>query len=733
MSILFEQESRTFYLNTAHTSYQIQADCRGYVHHLYYGRQVGTSHMEYMHYYSDCGFSGNPYELMDQKDFSLDNVCQEYPGCDAGDYRVSCLSLQNPDGSFGVEFRYVSHEIIHGTYRLPGLPAAYDDGGRAESLILCLEDPVTGLALKLLYGVFEEEDMITRSAIVENHTKGTVILHKALSACLDIPFGEWDLIHFPGRHCMERQAQRQKLPDGVLTVGSRRGSSSHHHNPFVILAAPETSEDYGECLGAMLVYSGSYRIDIERTQMRAVRMVLGIQDEQFQWELQKGEQFVMPEVLFGFSSDGLTRLSHQYADFIREHICRGKYKKARRPILINNWEATYFDFDSGRLLDIAKQASELGMEMLVLDDGWFGRRDGEKDGLGDWYVNEKKLAGGLAPLIREIHGMGMKFGIWVEPEMVNEASDLYQKHPDWALTVPGRPPAMGRCQLVLDLGRREVRDYLYQVLSDLLRNYPIDYVKWDMNRNMTDMYSRALPAHRQGEVHVRYMLGVYDLLERLTGSFPEVLFEGCSGGGGRFDCGMLYYSPQIWCSDDTDAIERLKIQYGTSFGYPVSAVGSHVSASPNHQTGRCTSLATRATVAMSGTFGYELDLTTLDELEKQEIKGQIARFKEYAPLIQEGDYYRLTNAVEDRYFTAWQHGAKDGTEALLNVVVLAPQANPTPIHVRLKGLREDACYQELIFGKTYSGAALMHGGFTLPIMSGDYPSLTYHFKIMQEH
>lgn len=727
MGILWDRESRTFTLHTDRTSYQMQVDEHGYLHHLYYGKNTGSSNMEYMHYYSDCGFSANPYRLMDRRDFSLDNICQEYPGSDIGDYRVSCLSVQNPDGSYSADFRYESHEIRQGKYALSGLPAAYDETGMALSLVIQMRDPVTGLTLRLYYGVFEKEDVITRSAEILNETAGTVQLHKALSACLDIPFGDWELIHFPGRHCMERQTERKKLMDGIQKISSRRGSSSHQHNPFAILALPETSEDYGECLGAMLVYSGSFQIDIEKTQMRAVRMVLGIQEEQFLWKLERGESFVMPEVLLSYSGRGLTGLSHNYADFIREHICRGKYKKARRPILINNWEATYFDFTAEKLLDIAEKAGELGIEMLVLDDGWFGRRDCETDGLGDWYVNEEKLGGNLNSLIEKINKMDMKFGIWVEPEMVNEDSDLYKAHPDWALSVPGREPVMGRCQLALDMGRQEVQDYLYEVLRKLLAEHPIDYIKWDMNRSLSDIYSRALAPERQGEAGHRYILGVYALLERLTKAFPDVLFEGCSGGGGRFDCGMLCYSPQIWCSDDTDAVARLKIQYGTSFGYPVSAMGAHVSACPNHQTGRSTPLRTRGVVAMSGTFGCELDLALLDEAERQEIAEQIDRFKAYYPLIQWGDYYRLTDAIADTYFTAWQFASKDGAEALLNVVVVSPQANPTPIHVRLKGLREEAVYLEKTEGKYYSGAALMYGGFTLPILKGDYPAVQYYF------
>lgn len=727
MSIYFEQERRIIGLNTDHTTYQMQIDENGYLLHLYYGALVGSCPMDYMQFYSDCGFSPNPYDLQERRDFSLDNLPQEYTGCDIGDYRISCLSLQNQDGSYSADFRYVGHSISDGKYALKNLPAAYDGSGRVQTLTIELKDAVTGLKLKLLYGVYEAEDIITRSAEIINETEGKVQLHKAASMCLDIPFGQWDIMHFHGRHAMERQVERLHMPKGIYTVSSRRGGSSHQHNPFVILADRNTCEDYGECYGVMLVYSGSYRIDTEVSQMGSTRIVAGIHDEQFEWMLDQGESFVTPEALLGFTDRGFTRLSGQYADFIRRNIIRGRYKDARRPVLINNWEATYFDFNTDKLLEIAGQAKELGIEMLVLDDGWFGRRNGETDGLGDWTVNEEKLPGGLSYLIGKVNGMGMKFGIWVEPEMVNEASDLYKSHPDWALTVPGRKPVMGRAQLVLDMGRIEVQDYLFDCLYKLLSENHIEYVKWDMNRHMADVYSNALPFERQGEVRHRYMLGVYSLLERLTRRFPDVLFESCSGGGGRFDCGMLCYSPQIWCSDDTDAIERLKIQYGTSFGYPISAVGSHVSAVPNHQTGRRTPLNTRGIVAMSGTFGYELDLTRLSKEEKAEIKEQIETFKSLYELIQKGDYYRLSDAMEDRYFTAWEFADKDGREALLNVVVISPQANPMPAHVRLKGLKPEAVYRETGSGNQYVGAGLMYGGYTLPIMKGDYPAMQYHF------
>ena len=527
---------------------------------------------------------------------------------------------------------------------------------------------------------------------------------------------------------MERMPERAPVPHGVLTVGSDRGTSSHQHNPFAILAAPETCEEFGQCYGAMLVYSGNFKIEAECSQLQSTRVVLGISDQRFCWTLEPGEVFHTPEVLLSFTDGGLGCLSRCYQNFLAENICRGAYRDTPRQVLINNWEATYFNFTGEKLCSIARQAKELGVDMLVLDDGWFGKRDSDFSGLGDWYVNEEKLGCTLASLIQKIRDMGMDFGIWVEPEMVSPDSELYRAHPDWTLSIPGRTPVQGRSQLVLDLSREEVVEYLYSCFSSLLRSHEIRYVKWDMNRSLTDVFSRELPPERQGEAAHRYVLGVYNLLERLTGEFPEVLFEGCSGGGGRFDAGMLYYFPQIWCSDDTDAIERLKIQYGTSFSYPIRTMGSHVSAVPNHQTGRTTPLHTRGIVAMSGSFGYELDPQKLSEAEKEEIRQQILTFRHHQDLIFYGDYYRLTNAMTDDYFTAWLFAAKDGNAALLNVVVVAPKANPYPIHVHLKGLQPEAMYRETESGSVYSGAALMYGGYTLPILTGDYPGFQCRFE-----
>ncbi len=727
MSILYQEENRVLTLNTKHATYQMRVDQHNFLHHVYYGRRVGNADLSYSYASYDRGFSGNPYALQDDRTFSLDTMPQEYTSFGVGDFRVNCLSVINGDGSYGADFRYVSHKIYDGKYSIPQMPAVYDNGGEAQTLEITMMDPVTRLGIRLYYGVFEEQDVITRTVEVFNSGQETVKLEKAASLCMDMPFGKWDMVHFHGRHCMERQMERTPLIHSIQTIASKRGQSSHHHNPFIILCDHEANEDFGDCYGFMFVYSGNHKTEIEVDQLENTRVVMGIHDAQFLWKLEPGESFHAPEVILSYSYQGFTGLSHNYHDILRHNVCRGKYKLARRPILINNWEATYFDFNTDKLLQIARQAAELGVEMLVMDDGWFGKRDSDTSGLGDWFVNEKKLPGGLSPLIEQVNAMGLKFGIWIEPEMVSEDSDLYRAHPDWAYSAPNRAPMVGRNQLVLDMSRQDVRDYLYDCISELLKNNHIEYVKWDMNRSLSDVYSYCMPRERQGEISHRFVLGSYELMERLTTNFPDVMIEGCAGGGGRFDAGILYYSPQIWCSDDTDPIMRIKIQYGTSFGYPVSSMGAHVSASPNHQTGRTTSLHTRGVVAMSGTFGYELDLNTLSDKEKEEVKGQIADFKKYYWLIQDGLYYRLTDAMGENFYDAWQFVARDGSETLVNMVVNRPQPNSALVHVRLKGLDPDGLYQIDGKGRQYLGAALMYGGYTFPLLWGDYPSMQVHF------
>lgn len=726
MGIIYCEKDRIFTLQTKNTTYQMQVDRYGFLLHLYYGKKTDTC-MDYLLTYYDRGFSGNPYDAGEDRTYSMDTLPQEFPCYGNGDFRSTAFAVENADGSMSCDLRYKSHKIFEGKYNLEGLPAVYASEEEAQTLEILMEDPVTGVKVVLLYGVLPAQDIITRSVSVKNESSGKIYLNKIESASLDFLYGDYELLTFYGRHAMERNVQRVPVVHGTQKIGSVRGTSSHQYNPMMILAEKETTEDKGNCYAMSFVYSGCFQGEVLKDQLNQTRMMLGLQEEAFRYPLETGEMFQAPEVILSYSSEGMNHLSQNLHHCIRQHICRGKYKEEIRPILINSWEAAYFDFTGDTIYELAKAAKEVNIDMLVMDDGWFGKRDDDNSGLGDWFVNEKKLGGTLGNLIKKINDLGVKFGIWIEPEMVSEDSDLYRKHPDWALTVPGRNPVRSRNQLVLDFSRKEVVDEIYDQICKVLDQGNIEYVKWDMNRSLMDVYSSV--TRDQGRVLHDYVLGLYDFLERLVQRYPNLLIEGCSGGGGRFDAGMMYYTPQIWCSDNTDAIDRLRIQYGTSFGYPVSVVGSHVSAVPNHQTGRKTPLHTRGVVAMSGTFGYELNLMKLSEEEKQEIREQIEEYKRYAPIIQNGLYYRLSNPTTEE-ICAWEFvhtDEKEQSKVLLNIVMQVIHGNMTVNYVKLQGLEETAVYREEKSGKRYTGAALMYGGMPLPIEPGEYQAYQYCF------
>ena len=726
MGIIYCEKDRTFTLQTKNTTYQMQVDRYGFLLHLYYGKKTDGC-MDYLLTYYDRGFSGNPYDAGEDRTYSMDTLPQEFPCYGNGDFRSTAFAVENADGSMSCDLRYKSHKIFDGKYNLEGLPAVYASEQEAQTLEILMEDPVTGVKVVLLYGVLPAQDIITRSVCVKNESSGKIYLNKIESASLDFLYGDYELLTFYGRHAMERNVQRVPVVHGTQKIGSVRGTSSHQYNPMMILAEKETTENKGNCYAMSFVYSGCFQGEVLKDQLNQTRMMLGLQEEAFRYPLETGEMFQAPEVILSYSSEGMNRLSQNLHHCIRQHICRGKYKEEIRPILINSWEAAYFDFTGDTIYELAKAAKEVDIDMLVMDDGWFGKRDDDNSGLGDWFVNEKKLGGTLGNLIKRINDLGVKFGIWIEPEMVSEDSDLYRKHPDWALTVPGRNPVRSRNQLVLDFSRKEVVDEIYDQICKVLDQGNIEYVKWDMNRSLMDVYSSV--TRDQGRVLHDYVLGLYDFLERLVQRYPNLLIEGCSGGGGRFDAGMMYYTPQIWCSDNTDAIDRLRIQYGTSFGYPVSVVGSHVSAVPNHQTGRKTPLHTRGVVAMSGTFGYELNLMKLSEEEKQEIREQIAEYKSYAPIIQNGLYYRLSDPTTEE-ICAWEFvhtDEKEQSKVLLNIVMQVIHGNMTVNYVKLQGLEETAVYREEKSGKRYTGAALMYGGMPLPIEPGEYQAYQYCF------
>lgn len=726
MAIIFDENNRLITLNTKNSTYQMKIDEYGFLLHLYYGKRT-NGNMDYILVNLDRGFSGNPYDSGDNRKYSLDALLQEFPCRGAGDFRSPVFEVRYEDGSFGCDLRYESHIIKDGKYGLSGLPAVYEnsDMDKAQTLEITLSDKVSGIKVILYYGIIESLDIITRAANVINENKNNIYIEKLQSACLDFVSGNFDLITFYGRHAMERNIQRQSVGHGSYRIGSRRGTSSHQYNPLMILADSDANEDYGNCYAMSFVYSGGFLGEAEKDQYGQTRMQLGLMEEQFSYCLKSGESIIAPEVIMSYSDRGLAVLSQNLHKCIRENVCRGKYKNEVRPVLVNSWEASYFDIDKNSIVNLAKNAAELGVEMLVMDDGWFGKRDDDNSGLGDWFTNENKIGCSLKELVESVNNCGIKFGIWVEPEMVNEDSDLYRKHPDWAFAVPGKKPVRSRNQLVLDFSRKEVVDYIYDSITKVIESGNIEYIKWDMNRSIANVYSSE--DKYQGNVYYDYVLGLYDFLERLNKNYPDILIEGCSGGGGRFDAGMLYYTPQIWCSDNTDAIDRTKIQYGTSFGYPVSAVGAHVSAVPNHQTGRSVSIDTRGVVAMSGSFGYELDLGKVSEAEKNTIKEQIKTFKKEAELIHNGLYYRLSDPYKDPV-AAWEFVSKDGDDVLVNVVCLKMHGNMQPLYVRFKGLNENVTYKDVKTGKIYPAEALMNIGMPFMPELGEYQSWQVELK-----
>ncbi len=748
MAIVFDEKSKVFFLTTSNTEYQMKINEYGMLLHTYYGSPVGKTDMSFLIKEVDRGFSGNTYEGRNRRGVSPDTLPLEYGTYGAGDFRVNSVGVILDNGSRTLDLRYKSHFVTEGKNELENLPYVRGEKDSVSTLEIILEDKTALIEVSLIYSVFDKKDIITRSVVIKNVSDNPIRLTKAASMSVDLLHKKMDLIHFHGRHAMERQHERVSLTHDIHVVGSKRGTSSHHNNPFVILCDHDATENHGECYGFMLMYSGNHAEEIEVDQAGSIRVVSGIGSEGFSWFLNKNDSFVTPEVIMAYTDGGLNELSYLYHRIILENICPKEFRDVKRPVLINNWEGTYFNFDEKSILEIIDAAHDAGIEMFVLDDGWFGKRDDDNSGLGDWFVNDKKLPGGIKSIADHADSLGMKFGLWFEPEMVNEDSDLFRNHPDWALRDPDRAPVMGRNQLVLDMSRKEVVDYIYESMTKVIDSAKLSYIKWDYNRSMANIYSNALPADRQGETAHRFMLGTYDLLSRIRKNYPDIMIEGCSGGGGRFDAGMLFYSPQIWCSDNSEAINRLKIQKGTGYGYPISTMGAHVSASPNHQNGRVVPFRTRAIVAMSGTFGYELDPRKLTNDEKDEIKKEISIFNRYYDIIQRGRYYRISDEETEKYFTSWQFVSKDKAESLLSLVVTDVRANPEIPYVKLCGLDPDGEYEiDNIFSSvddvpaeagimlkeekvkaTYSGNALMNGGLALNPLYGVYPSVQIHLK-----
>lgn len=733
INIFYNEKDKAFKLRANNTDYMMKVCEEGYLAHVYYGNKVPDEDLTYLLRLDESPFTPATNDR-DRASF-MDTLPFEYPCFGLGDYRESAFKIMDADGMSTSDLRYVSHKMYEGKPKLEGLPATFatEESG-CSTLEITMYDKYADIEVVLIYTAFDKLDVITRSAVITNKSEKPFKITRALSACVDFDTDKMDMITLNGSWARERAVERCRLHHGKQLVDSCKGESSHQNNPFVALCDNNADEDKGEVFGFNFVYSGNFYAQAEVTQHKKTRFIMGINPLDFEWLLEKGESFTCPEVVMVHSDEGIGKMSRTFHDLYRNNLIRGEYKDKRRPILINNWEATYFNFDTDKLIDIAKEASKLGIEMLVMDDGWFGHRDSDNSSLGDWFVYEKKLKGGLKYLVDEVNKLGMKFGIWFEPEMISPDSELYKAHPDWAIQIKGRPLTLCREQYVLDYSRKEVRDYVYGMMKKILDSANIEYIKWDMNRQLTEVGSATLPAERQRELWHRYVLGVYDLMDRLTTDYPHILLENCSGGGARFDPGMLYYSPQIWCSDDTDAIERLKIQHGTSMCYPCSAMGAHVSDCPNHTVGRNTPFKTRGHVAMVGTFGYELDVTRIPQEDRDAIPAQIEEFNKFNKLVRTGDHYRIGNMFEDNTWDAWEFVAKDKSEALFEFVQVLARPNERSRRIKLKGLEPEAYYyEESEPDKKISGAALMNAGINIAKMwngdglYGDFCSKILHF------
>lgn len=717
--IIYNSDLRAFLLQGKDVSYAMYVGEAGFLQHLYFGKKLSQTDLQFL-----TAYHGNVV-CAKTSDFNIDKAHEFAPtecGFYArGDYREPTIVVRRSDGAAMSRLRYVDFDLVDGAPLLEGLPCARSGG---QTLTVTLADDFSAVRVKLNYTVWDDSNVIARNTEIVNGEAADVTIERAFGFAIDLPTGDYKTLSLVGRWAQERIPQIEDIGHGTRRFQSMRGISSHEMNPFVGILKPDTTENTGDCYGVQLVYSGSFAITTERFDNKPLRVQGGINDIGFNWKLASGESFVTPQALLCFSSEGIGGMSRSYADFIRDRIVNPRFAYAKRPVVVNNWEATYFDFDTDKLFAIIDKAATLGVDTFVLDDGWFGKRDNDDSGLGDWFVNTKKLRGGLKPVIDRCKQNGLKFGLWFEPEMVSEDSDLYRTHPDWAVGKLGNEPSRSRNQLVLDMTRKEVVDYVFEAVSKVLVDNDISYVKWDMNRGVTEAYSMALSADKQGEFYHRYTLGVYDLADRLTKAFPEVFFEGCASGGGRFDAGVLYYFPQIWTSDDTDAYERTKIQWGTATCYPQSAMSCHVSACPNHQTQRITPFNTRGVVASLGPTGYELDPTKLSEQEITQVKTQIADYEKVADLLLQGDSFRLCNPFSGNYF-AQMIVAKNKRAAYLCGVRTHGVPCDYDNFVALTGLSEEFTYRIEELDVTASGTALTTIGVRLPRLP-DFGAWTWH-------
>ena len=725
MNITYNEAAKCFKLDMENASYVIGiVDEEKFVGHAYFGKKLGEEDVAYLLRTGEAPFTPDK-NARDRLSF-LDCFPMEYPTGGIGDFRESAIEVKDKGGHRALQLNLVDYQIYEGKKALEGLPATWGNEKDVKTLELTLQDKALQIQVILSYSVFDGIDAVARNTKVINKGDAPVILEKVMSASIDMDDRGYDKLILHGSWARERHMDRSPLNYGVQSTASLRGESGHQQQPFMALLERHATQDMGEVYGINLLYSGNCMTLADKGQFDNVRLMSGINPAGFGWKLNPGEEFQSPEAVLVYSSEGLGGMSRTFHDLYRNHLIRGEYRDKKRPILINNWEATYFDFDTEKLLSIAKEASELGIEMLVMDDGWFGNRCDDNRALGDWEVNEEKLKGGLKYLVDEVNKLGMKFGIWFEPEMISPDSELYRAHPDWAIQIPGRTAGLARNQLVLDMSRTEIQDHIYEKVAAVLRSANIEYVKWDMNRPLSDIGSLALLPECQGELFHRYVLGLYRLQERLITDFPHLLLENCSGGGARFDAGMLYYSPQIWCSDDTDAIERLSIQEGTALIYPLSAMGAHVSDCPNHAVGRVTPFETRGHVALAGTFGYELDVTKIPKEDREMIPKQVKMYHKYNDLVRTGDYYRIASYQENRMYDCYMVVKKDKSEALVTFVQVMGRPNSHSRRILLKGLAEEKTYRIEGEERTYLGSTLMQAGILVENMWGDFKSKLIH-------
>lgn len=712
MPIHYTSSTQTFHLQSKQVSYIFRVLQNGQLGHLYYGKKL-THREDYSHLHRIEARSNTTAVYEGDLDFSLETIRQEFPSYGTSDFREPAFHIEQKDGSRITQFEFADYTISRGKPKLEGLPAVYTESDEeASTLIVRLRDDKLNMDIHLSYTIFEETGVIARSSAFTNHGGHTIKLSKGMSLSVDMPDCNYEMVHLSGAWARERHVKTRQLEEGIQQIGSTRGISSAQHNPFFALKRPHTTEHTGEVFGVSLVYSGNFKAQIEVDHFGTSRAMIGLNDFDFSWHLQKGETFQAPEAVMVYSNAGMNGLSHMFHDLFSKRLVRGKWRDKERPVLINNWEGTYFDFTEDKIVEMAEQSKECGIELFVLDDGWFGKRDDDTTSLGDWFADTRKLPNGVKGLADKVAATGMDFGLWFEPEMVSKKSELYKKHPDWMLQAEGRRASHGRNQFVLDFSRKEVVDHMYNQIAAVLKDAPISYIKWDMNRPLTEIMSSVYPPERQQEIAHRYVLGVYELYERLTSGFPNVLFESCASGGCRFDPGMLYYAPQTWTSDNTDAVERLKIQYGTSFLYPIKTMGAHVSDVPNHQVHRMTSLETRAHVSFFGNLGYELDITKEKNLSV--LKDQVSFYKKYRKVLQEGRFYRLESPFEgDGNVTSWMVVDAHQQQAVAARYQVLEKPNPGLPRFYFKGLLEDTLYRVEDSREAFYGSELMHAGLPL--------------------